>query len=167
MAILEPAVVGLAVFLFTLGVDLASKAVAVSTLPASRVVFNPAHEGDTAKRVALGLAAILAVYVLSLLARWRGVGRLWGTWAFLGLLVGGIAGNGLSHAIWSRGTPDFIWASGHWVWNLADFAIGIGLVGAVAATAAAALGAVWRDRRGQQPGSGSSSRHAATQKANS
>lgn len=166
MPIVKPALAGLVAFLFTLGVDLGSKLVAVSTLPPGTVVYNPAHDGDTVKRIALALAAILAVYVLSLLALWRGVGRLWGTWIALGLLVGGIAGNGISHALWARGTPDFIWASGNWVWDIADFAIGIGLAGCVVSTVAAALVAAWRDRGGQ-PGSGSSNRHAASQNASS
>jgi Signal peptidase (SPase) II len=142
-----PALASAVAFLFTLGVDLGSKAVAVSLQGSIRVVYDLRHVGDADRRALLSLVALLVVYVLSLLASWRGLGRLWGTWVGLGLLLGGIVGNGLSHSLWSRGTPDFIWAGGRWVWNVADFAIGIGLAGGVASVAVAALVAVWREHR--------------------
>lgn len=142
-----PAFAGLVAFLFTLGVDLGSKALAVAASPPLHIVFDMRHNGDSPKRIALGLAALVVVAVLAVAAQQRGVGQLWGSWIALGLLLGGIAGNGLSHTLWI-GTPDFIWAPGHYVWNVADFAIGIGLAGIVVSTAVAAVHAAWRDRRG-------------------
>jgi hypothetical protein len=144
----SPAFAGAVAFVFALGVDLGSKLVAVSLQGSIRVVYDARHVGDFDRRLLLSLAAILVTYVLALLASWRGMGRLWGAWVGLGLLLAGIAGNGLSHSIWSRGTPDFIWASGQWVWNIADFAIAIGLAGGVGSVGVAALAAAWRDRAG-------------------
>lgn len=141
-----PAFAGLVAFLFTLGVDLGSKALAVYASPPLRIVFDARHNGDLGKRLALGLGAVVVVTALGVAAQQRGVGQLWGSWIALGLLLGGIAGNGLSHTLWV-GTPDFIWAPGSYVWNVADFAIGIGLAGIVLSTAVAALHAAWRDKR--------------------
>lgn len=145
VAVRAPALAGLVAFLFTLGVDLGSKAIAVSLDGSIQVIYNAAHNGDLRRRLLLSLAAILVTYALALLAAWRGIGRLWGAWIGLGLLLGGIAGNGVSHTIWSRGTPDFIWTSGHWVWNVADFAIGIGIAGGALSIVVAAVWAAWRD----------------------
>lgn len=146
---ITPALVGLTAFLFTLGVDLGSKAIAVSLDGGGGhgllIVYNAHHNGDLARRLLLSLAALVVVSLLSATGAWRGIGRLWGAWIGLGLLLGGIAGNGLSHVLWQRGTPDFIEA-GSYVWNLADFAIGFGLAGGLVSVVVAALHATWRDR---------------------
>lgn len=141
------ALVGAAALVFTLGVDLASKALAVTASPPLVVVYDARHVGDWRSRVALSVAAVVVVAGGSLLAAWRGVGRLWGAWVGVGLLLGGIAGNGLSHVLWARGTPDFIWVPGRYVWNVADFAIGLGLMGSIVSVAVAALAAALRDAR--------------------
>ena len=141
------ALVGLVAFLFTLGVDLGSKAFAVAASPPLRVVYDHRHVGDGLSRVLLSLAAVAAVSGGSVVAARRGIGRLWGAWACVGFLLGGIAGNGLSHLVWARGTPDFIWVPGRYVWNLADFAIGLGLMGSFVSVAVAALFAAVRDLR--------------------
>jgi lipoprotein signal peptidase len=75
------------------------------------------------------------------------MGEIWGAWIGCGLLVAGIMGNGLSRVIWSRGVPDFIHAGDRWIWNVADFAIGLGLVGGVVSIAVAGLGAYVRELR--------------------
>ena len=64
-----------------------------------------------------------------LVARRRGLGRLWGAWIGVGLLVGGVLANGVSQFIWSRGVPDFIhfYSLSPDVWDVADFAIWWGL----------------------------------------
>jgi hypothetical protein len=84
-------------------------------------------------------------------AHWRGFGKLRGAWLCVGVLVGGITGNGLSHLIWPHGTPDFIEA-GDYVWNVADFAIGLGLAGSAFSIAGSALFAYARGRIGTGPG---------------
>lgn len=145
-AVTGPAFAGLVTFLFTLAVDLGSKLVAVSLADGGlRIVYNAHHNGDLSRRLLLSLAAVAAVSLLSAAGAWRGTGRLWGAWIGLGLLLAGIAGNGLSHVLWQRGTPDFIWA-GRYVWNLADFAIGIGLASGLLSVVVVALHATWRDR---------------------
>lgn len=144
---LRPALVGVAAFFFTLGVDLGSKAFAIAASPPLVVVYDHRHVGDWRSRLLLSLAAIVTVCGGSVLAERRGIGRLWGAWLGVGVLLGGVAGNGVSHLLWSRGTPDFIWMPGRYIWNLADFAIGLGLLGAFASVAAAALVAAARDLR--------------------
>lgn len=44
-----------------------------------------------------------------------------------GILCGAVLAQGASGAIWARGVPDFIWSSQR-VWNVADFAIGFGML---------------------------------------
>jgi hypothetical protein len=147
-ATLRPqALVGLLAFLFTLGVDLSSKALAVAASPPLVVVYDHRHVGDGVSRILLSLAAVAAVAGGSVVAARRGIGRLWGAWVCVGLMLGGIAGNGISHLVWSRGTPDFVWLPGRYVWNLADFAIGLGLMGGFVSVAVAALFAAARDLR--------------------
>jgi lipoprotein signal peptidase len=72
------------------------------------------------------------------------MGEIWGAWVGCGLLVAGIMGNGLSRLMWERGVPDFIHAGDRWVWNVADFAIGLGLVGGIASIAVTGLVAAVR-----------------------
>jgi AmiR/NasT family two-component response regulator len=69
------------------------------------------------------------MYGLALGAQRLGIGRLWGGWIGVGLLTGGVLSNGASYLIWSGGVPDFIRPGGQFIWNVADFAIGIGLIG--------------------------------------
>ena len=145
---MRPAALGLLSFLFVLEVDLLSKVVATRQLD---VLYNDANHGDLRRRVALSLLAVLAVYGFARIAQWRGFGKLRGAWLCVGVLVGGITGNGLSHLIWPHGTPDFIEA-GDYVWNVADFAIGLGLAGCAFSIAGSALVAYARGRFGTGPG---------------
>ena len=55
-------------------------------------------------------------------------------------------GNGLSWWIWNGGVPDFIRPGGAHIWNIADFAIGIGLCGGILSIAVAALITYFRER---------------------
>jgi lipoprotein signal peptidase len=80
------------------------------------------------------------------------MGRIWGAWVGVGLLVGGIVGNGVSRLIWPRGVPDFI-DMGREVWNVADFEIGLGLTGGIVSIAVSALLIFVRERLGA-PGVG-------------
>ncbi len=128
--------------LFGLIVDLGTKTVAVGLDRGDGwLVYNGA-DGHFLRRTAMSLLAVAATAVLARLARWRGMGEIWGAWIGCGLLVAGIVGNGVSRVLWSPGVPDFIHAGDRWVWNVADFAIGLGLVGGVASIAVTGLG-VW------------------------
>jgi hypothetical protein len=86
------------------------------------------------------------MYGLALGAQRLGIGRLWGGWIGVGLLTGGVLSNGASYLIWSGGVPDFIRPGGQFIWNVADFAIGIGLMGGIVAVAAAATISFVRER---------------------
>jgi lipoprotein signal peptidase len=97
------------------------------------------------RRLAMSIVAVAVVVALTRLAAWRGIGRIWGAWFGVGLLVAGIVGNGVSRLIWSRGVPDFV-TMGREVWNVADFEIGLGLTGGLVSIAVAALFAFARDR---------------------
>ena len=130
----------------TVGVDLVSKAIVVATAPAGVVVFNRSRPDDLLRRIGMSFLAIVVMYGLARGARRLGIGRLWGGWIGTGLLVGGVLGNGLSWWIWDGGVPDFIRPGGDHVWNLADFAIGLGLGGAIASIAVCALIAYVRER---------------------
>lgn len=132
----------------TFAVDLASKAIVVATAAEGVVVFNRSRPDDLVRRVAMSMLAIAVMYGLALGARRLGIGRLWGGWIGTGLLVGGVLANGLSWWIWDGGIPDFIRPGGDHVWNLADFAIGLGLSGAILSIAVTALIAYLRERFG-------------------
>jgi lipoprotein signal peptidase len=93
----------------------------------------------------MSVVAVGVVVALTRLASWRGIGRIWGAWVGVGLLVAGIVGNGASRFIWTRGVPDFV-TMGREVWNIADFEIGVGLTGGIASIAVAALFAFARER---------------------
>jgi Signal peptidase (SPase) II len=128
-------------FLLGLVVDLASKAYAVERL---HVIYND-KPGQLVRRLAMSVVAVLVVVALTRLAEWRGIGRIWGAWVGVGLLVAGIVGNGVSRLIWSRGVPDFV-DMGREIWNVADFEIGLGLTGGIASIDVAALLAFARER---------------------
>jgi lipoprotein signal peptidase len=128
-------------FCVTLLVDLLTKAVAFGRIP---VVYND-KPGELVRRLVMSVVAVGVVVLLTRLAAWRGMGRIWGAWIGVGLLVGGIAGNGLSRVIWVRGVPDFIDLGTH-VWNLADFMIGFGLTGGLLSVAVSALLVFARER---------------------
>jgi hypothetical protein len=136
----------LAAFLFGLIVDLGTKIVAVGLDRGDGWLLYNAKPSAFAQRVAMSLVAVAATSVLARLARWRGMGEIWGAWIGCGLLVAGITGNGVSRFIWSRGVPDFIHAGDRWVWNVADFAIALGLVGGVASIAVTGLAVYVRER---------------------
>jgi Na+/phosphate symporter len=148
---LTPAGAGLATFLFAFGVDLGTKVVAVLIDGGQGwLVYNGTESPGIGRRTLMSLVAVAATVLLARLARWRGIGRIWGAWVGCGLLVAGIMGNGVSRLIWAEGVPDFIHLGDRWVWNVADFAIGFGLTGGVASIAVAALGAWVREWVGRR-----------------
>ena len=95
----------------------------------------------------MSVLAVAVTAVIAGLARRQGFGRLWGGWVGVGLLVGGVLGNGLSRFIWSRGVPDFIHSPSPDIWNVADFEIAIGLTGGIISMAIAAIIVYARERR--------------------
>ena len=147
------ALAGLVAFLVVFAVDLLTKTVAVSHGGLGLVVYNDTHAGDFVRRVVMSAAAVAFTFAAAVVARQRGLGRLWGAWVGAGLLVGGVLANGVSQFIWSRGVPDFIhiYSLSPDVWDVADFAIWWGLVGGVTSIAVAALIAYGRDRRNARP----------------
>jgi lipoprotein signal peptidase len=128
-------------FCVALCADLLTKAAAVGRVP---VIYND-KPGELLRRLVMSIVAVAVVVLLTRLAAWRGIGRIWGAWIGVGLLVGGIAGNGASRLIWVRGVPDFI-DMGPQMWNLADFMIGLGLTGGVLSIAVSAVLAFTRER---------------------
>ena len=144
---------GLAAFLFIVFVDLGTKGYADFTTDSGFVVFNHTRSGDLPQRVGMSLLAVAVMYALALGAYRLRIGRLWGGWIGVGLLTGGVLSNGLSYLIWSGGVPDFIRPGGDFVWNIADFAIGLGLSGGVIAIAGAAAIAFVRERLHAAPAS--------------
>jgi lipoprotein signal peptidase len=122
--------------------------VVAMTVDLGLVAYNNTHNGDFTHRVVMSLVAIAFTCVAAVVARQRGIGRLWGAWIGVGLLVGGVLANGLSQFIWSRGTPDFIhfYSLSPNVWNIADFEIWWGLTGGLVSIAIAALIAFARER---------------------
>ena len=140
-----PAVVGAATFVLAFAIDLVSKVVVVAGDHGHLVVYNSRPPAFT-HRVVMSVVAILVTILLARGAAHTGIGRLWGLWIGAGLLVGGVLGNGVSPFLWSRGVPDFI-NTRDFVWNYADFEIGIGLSGGLVSVAIAAIAAYFRDRR--------------------
>lgn len=130
---------GLASCVVVLAIDLAGKAVAVAA--ADGLVLNRDRGDDMGHRLLMCAVAFAVTAALQAGATRRGIGRLWGGWLGVGLLVGGVLGNGISWWIWGGGVPDFIHVGDEYVWNLADFAIGIGLTGGIASIAVAAVAA--------------------------
>jgi Signal peptidase (SPase) II len=141
------AAAGAAAFLVALAIDLLTKTYAITQGGLGHVVYNDAHAGDFPRRVAMSVLAVAVTAVIAGLARRQGFGRLWGGWIGVGLLVGGVLGNGLSRFIWSRGVPDFIHTASADIWNVADFEIAIGLTGGIVSMAIAAIIAYARERR--------------------
>ena len=115
--------------------DLLSKEWAISH--ASGLVFNN-KPSELPLRVFISLVTIAGAFVLAWLARLRGLGRQWGLWVGVALLVAGMLANGVSAILWARGVPDFIDLRG-WVWNVADFEIAIGLTGGISSLGVSAL----------------------------
>jgi len=147
------AAAGGAALLVALTVDLASKTFAVSHGGLGLVYYNNTHPADFVRRVALSLVAVVFTGVAGFVSQRRGLGRLWGGWIGVGILVGGVMGNGLSQLLWSRGVPDFIhvYSMSRDVWNVADFEIMFGLVGGMLSIACSALIAYARERFGTAP----------------
>ena len=141
------AAAGAAAFLLAIGADLLTKTYAVTRGGLGRVVYNDAHAGDLPRRIVMSVVALAITAVIAGVARRQGFGRLWGAWIGVGVLVGGVLGNGLSRFIWSRGVPDFIHTPSPDIWNLADFEIGIGLTGGILSMAVAAIITYVRERR--------------------
>jgi hypothetical protein len=141
------AAAGAAAFLVALAADLLTKTYAITRGGLGRVVYNDANAGDFPRRVVMSVLAVAVTAVIAGLARRQGFGRLWGGWVGVGLLVGGVLGNGLSRFIWSRGVPDFIHSPSPDIWNVADFEIAIGLTGGIVSMAIAAILAYARERR--------------------
>jgi lipoprotein signal peptidase len=141
-----PAFGGIA-FVWALALDLATKAFFVSQARHLGVylLYN-ARSVEMTHRLLMCAVAVGAVVVLARLAEWRGLGRLPGAWIGVGLLAGGIVGNGVSPALWVYGVPDFISMPGGWVWNVADFEIGLGLVGGLGSIAVGAALTYLRER---------------------
>jgi len=142
------AVTGAVVLVVAVSADLGSKVFAVSHGGFGTVVYNDTHDGDFVRRVVMSLVALAFTCGAAVVARQRGIGRLWGAWIGAGLLIGGVLSNGLSQFIWARGTPDFIhfYSLSPDVWNIADFEIWWGLTGGLVSIAIAALIAFARER---------------------
>lgn len=121
-----------AAFLLAVAADLGTKAYAVAHRDV--IVYNDARPSELGWRGAVLAATIGVAYLFS-----RRLGRLWATWAFVGVLAGGTIANGVSRLVWSRGVPDFIHNGGGEAWNVADFEIAVGLAGGVLSIALAAL----------------------------
>lgn len=140
-----PALAGIT-FVWALAADLGTKAYFVAHAETLGVylLYN-GRDVHLARRLVMCAVAVAVVVALARLAQWRGLGTLWGAWAGVGVLAGGIVGNGVSPALWRYGVPDFISMPGGWVWNLADFEIGIG--GGLGSIAAGAAVTFLRERR--------------------
>jgi hypothetical protein len=141
-------------FAGALGADLLTKAFMVANAASLDVflMYNR-REPELGRRLVMCAVAVAAVAVLARLAHWRGIGTIWGAWIGVGVLVGGVVGNGVSPRLWPAGVPDFIPMPGGWVWNLADFEIGAGLLGGLGSIAVWALLAFARERLDQAAGS--------------
>ena len=126
-------------FACAIAVDVLTKVYAVGHAVGPHDVVYNGRSSNLAIRVWVSLLTIGVVWLLEHVGRQRGIGRLWGAWVAVGLLVGGTLSNGVSTYLWAQGVPDFIHVSGGWVWNLADFEIVIGLLGTALSTVAAAL----------------------------
>jgi Signal peptidase (SPase) II len=127
--------VAIPVFAAAFVVDLLSKEWAISH--AGGLVFNN-KPSELPLRILVSLVTLTGAFVLAWLAALRGLGRQWGLWIGVSLLVAGILANGVSALLWERGVPDFIGVRG-WVWNIADFEIAIGLTGGILSLGVSAL----------------------------
>jgi lipoprotein signal peptidase len=133
---------GITVFLAAFAVDLMTKAWAIGH---ASVVYDTAP-GELPRRIVMSVIAVGVAVILARIARRRGLGRQWGVTVGCALLVAGILGNGVSSLVWSQGVPDFIVMRDGWVWNLADFEIGVGLTGGIASVAVVAVAVYARER---------------------
>jgi len=142
---MDPGVVVAGVtFAVAVALDLVTKVYATSLHP--RLVFyNHANPSEYVRRIVMSLVALAAAFALDRGARRLGIGRLWGAWVGAGLLTGGVLANGVSRLIWSRGVPDFL-HFGSWIWNVADFEIGVGITGGILSVGVTALVAYVRER---------------------
>jgi lipoprotein signal peptidase len=102
------------------------------------LIFND-RPSELPLRVLMSVIALAAAVVLARLAAARGLGRQWGLWIGVALLVSGVLANGISAVLWARGVPDFIAVQGGWVWNVADFEIAIGMIGGILSVAVSAV----------------------------
>jgi lipoprotein signal peptidase len=127
--------VAISVFVAAFVADLLTKQWAISH---GNVLFND-KPTDLPLRVLMSVVAIAGVVALSRFAAVYGLGRQWGLWVGVSLLVAGTLANGVSGVIWSQGVPDFIDVQGGWVWNLADFEIAVGMTGGILSVAVTAL----------------------------
>jgi len=127
---LRLAAIAAGAFACALTLDLLTKVYAVERFHAFGAVAYNDRPHDLALRIDVSLVTIAAVFLLQRAGRGRGLGRLWGAWICMAVLIAGTLGNGVSSYLWERGVPDFIHLSGGWVWNLADFEIVLGLLGA-------------------------------------
>jgi MFS family permease len=134
-------------FVCALALDLLTKVYAVERFHVYGAVAYNDRPHDLAVRIDVSLVTIAAVYLIERAGRRRGLGRLWGAWIFVGVLIGGTLGNGVSSYLWARGVPDFIHLSDGWVWNIADFEIVVGLLGAAVSVVVNGVVAYVRSRR--------------------
>jgi len=149
----RPAVTIGITFVLALGADLASKVLAIAYDVDGKVVVYNDRPGMLTLRILMSIVALAVTYLLTRGARRLAIGHLWGAWIGVGLLAGGVMGNGISSVIWSRGVPDFIHTPAY-VWNLADFEISFGVTGGILSIAVAALSAYVRERRLPPPAHG-------------
>jgi lipoprotein signal peptidase len=133
-------------FVFAIALDLLTKVYAVERFHVYGAVVYNNRPHDLAVRIDVSLVTIAAVYLLERAGRRRGLGRLWGAWICVGVLIAGTLCNGVSSYLWARGVPDFIHLSDGWVWNVADFEIVFGLLGAAASVVANGVIAYARSR---------------------
>jgi lipoprotein signal peptidase len=135
------------VFLFAFALDMLTKIYAVQRFHGYHAILYNDRPHDLAIRIDVSLVTIAAVFLLERVGRSRGLGRLWGAWVCVAVLIAGTLGNGVSSYLWTRGVPDFIHLSGGWVWNFADFEIVFGLLGAAVSVVVCGVIAYVRGRR--------------------
>ena len=124
------------VFVAAFVADLLTKEWAISHVRG--LVFND-KPSELPRRVVMSVVAIAVAFVLARFAALRGLGRQWGVWIGVALLVAGTLANGVSPLLWAQGVPDFIAVNGGWVWNVADFEIAVGMVGGILSVAVSAV----------------------------
>lgn len=135
-----------------LAVDLATKALAVRDpgLFGDGLIHNP-ELPSSLTRLTVCVATIAVVAAATRMANRGGAGPVPMLWVAAGLLVGGTVGNWIAGAVWAHGVPDFI-DGGDRMWNLADFAIGLGMLLAIVSAFGYALRAYVRSVRARYAG---------------
>lgn len=141
---MRPAALAFVAFAGAVTVDVVSKVVAVQNAVRPLDVVYNASPSNLAVRIWVSVLTVAVVALVERAGRTRGLGRLWGAWIGVGILVGGTLSNGVSTYLWTNGVPDFIHLSGGWVWNVADFEIVVGLLGTALSVVVSALLAVAR-----------------------